>query len=336
VLSAVLLAVVQAPLHHEAVPRGDDLIYERMAQHPFATHTFPFAYRVAVPTVVHVLPFSHTTSFLLLTIICAGLASGFLFALMTTLGTGTRLAAALATLSAISPVVLVAALRDGRSVDPATLLVMSAAALFIVRRQTIPLAITLLIGAFVRESTMFLIPFAYAVWADRLFDVAAARRTAAVALPAAAVYVALRLALPTVGREQVIGYAGGFLHERVHVVRTALGDWRVALRRVLLAFGPLWLVAPFALKEMRYARRGLVLVALCAVAATYALDWERVFVLATPVIYPAAGFVLASRRRLALVVLAAWLAVIVGYAAHMQRSGVANIDHGSPPTYPVQ
>ena len=45
----------------DAPPR--DLIYERMAQHPFEAHTFVFAYRVAVPWLVHVLPFGHTVSF---------------------------------------------------------------------------------------------------------------------------------------------------------------------------------------------------------------------------------------------------------------------------------
>lgn len=334
--AALLLAAAQALLRHEAVPRGDDRIYELMAQHPFATHTFPFAYRIAVPTVVHVLPFSHTTSFLLLAIVCAGAASGFLYALLSTLGADGRLAAALAILFAVSPVMLVAVLRDGRSADPATLLVMCAAACFIVRRQTVALAITLLIGACVRESAMFLIPFAYAVWAERAVDRAAAWRAVAAGLPAVVVYVGLRLGLPTTGREQVIGYAGGFAHERVHVVRAALVGWAGALRRVLLAFGPLWLVAPFALKDMRYARRGVVLLALCAVAATYALDWERVFVLMAPVVYPAAAFVVARRARLRAAVLAAWLALIVGYAAYMQHSGIAHVDSGSPPTYPVQ
>lgn len=335
-VATALLAAVQAPLRHEAVPRGDDLIYERMAEHPFATHTFPFAYRLAVPTLVHVLPFSHGASFTALAILSAGVAGGFLFALMRALATPARLAWALSLAFALSPVVLVAVLRNGRSVDPATLLVMCAAALFIVRRRPLALAVTLLLGAFVRESTMFLIPFAYAVWADRVVDLRAARRTLAVGLPAVAAYAALRAALPTVGRELVLGYGGGFLHERIHVVRTALIGWSGALRRVFLAFGPLWLVAPFAVRDMRYARRGLVLVALCAVAATWALDWERVFVLAAPVVYPAAGWVLKDRRRLAVAVLASWFAIIAGYAVYMQRTGVEHIDRTGLPTYPVR
>ena len=48
-----------AVMRHETVPRGDDLIYEKMALHPLGTHTFPFAYRIGVPWLVHILPFSH-------------------------------------------------------------------------------------------------------------------------------------------------------------------------------------------------------------------------------------------------------------------------------------
>ena len=55
---------------------------------------------------------------------------------------------------------------------------------------------------------MFLIPLAYAIWAERLIDVDALRRVAIVSAPAIAIYLALRLGIPTVGREQVAGYGG--------------------------------------------------------------------------------------------------------------------------------
>ncbi|HYV15535.1 MAG TPA: hypothetical protein VE972_05915 [Conexibacter sp.] len=330
-------AVMQALVRHEAVPHGDDLIYERMADDPFGVHTFPFGYRIGVPLVVHALPFAHRTSFVLLGLLCLGAAAGFLYALMRALELPAGASAVACVAFALCPGALVALLRNGRSVDPATLLVMCAAALFIVRRQPVALAVTLLLGAFVRESTLFMIPFAYAVWADRWLDRAALARVCLVAAPAVAAYLALRLAIPTVGRAQVVGYNESFLSGRVTVVRTALRDWRVELRRVFLTFGPLWLIAPFALRRMTYAQRGLVLVACCVASLTYALDWERVLLLAAPVVYPAAGFVLGRAQRLRIPVLAAWLAIAAGYAVYMDRTGVVhNIDGGSPPTYPVQ
>jgi hypothetical protein len=60
------------------------------------------------------------------------------------------------------------------------------------------LAVTLAIGALTRESAMFLIPLAYAIWAERLIDVDALRRVAIVSAPAIAIYLALRLGIPTV------------------------------------------------------------------------------------------------------------------------------------------
>lgn len=66
-------------------------------------------------------------------------------------------------------------------------------------------------------------------------------------------------------------------------------------------------------------------------------DWGRVLLLAAPVVYPAAGWVLARRPRLAAPVLALWLAICLGYAGYIDVHGVeANIDGGGNPTYPVQ
>ena len=62
----LLLLIADALVRDVGTPKGDDLIYELMARQPFDTHSFPFAYRFLVPTVVHVMPFSNTFSFSLL------------------------------------------------------------------------------------------------------------------------------------------------------------------------------------------------------------------------------------------------------------------------------
>jgi hypothetical protein len=46
----------------------------------------PFAYRVLVPTIVHVLPFGHTFSFSLLAWLATGIAAGFLYVLVQRVG----------------------------------------------------------------------------------------------------------------------------------------------------------------------------------------------------------------------------------------------------------
>ena len=336
-LAFVAIIILDALVRDEPTPRGDDLIYERMAQDPFATHTFPFAYRVLVPTIVHVLPFGHTFSFSLLAWLATGIAAGFLYVLVQRVGAPPGLALGLALCLALSPPLLIVSLRQGRNVDAATVAVMIAAVLFMIDERPRALAVTLAIGALTRESAMFLIPLAYAIWAERLIDVDALRRVAIVSAPAIAIYLALRLGIPTVGREQVAGYGGSLLGGRFDVLHDGLNQIPTELRRMFTVYGPLWFIAPFALRNMRLAQRGLVLVALCLVSMTFALDWGRIILLAAPIFYAAGAFVLRDKRGLSIATLVAFAVLIVGYAGYMQHSGVrTGIIETGPPPYPVR
>lgn len=335
-IGLVLILIADALIQDQPAPRGDEQIYELMAQHPGDTHTFPFAYRVGVPWLVHVLPFDSTFSFSAIAWLASALCGGLMFLLLRRFGTARWLAAALSLCLVLCPPLLVVSLRQGRGVDPMSLLVMIAGALAIVDRRPRALAVIVLAGAFVRESSLFLIPFAYAIWARALWDRDAARDALASGVPGLVAYATLRLALPTVGREQVIGY-DSLLGGRWTVVRETLREPFTAIRRLIGAFGPLWLAAPFALRDLPFARRGLVLLALCAVAMTFAQDWGRIVLLAAPVIYVAAAHVLNPRRTLAIAAVLLFVAMDVGYAIYMQTSGVeSGIVNGPLPSYPVQ
>jgi hypothetical protein len=186
----------------------------------------------------------------------------------------------------------------------------------------------------IHESCLFLIPLAYAVWAERPLDKAALRDLALVALVPAILYVYLRATIVAVGENYQPGYGGAFLTERVDVIRDALrGDgWWIELRRMAIVYGPLWLVAPFALTRLGFARRSLVLVACCVGAMTFAFDWGRMIFFAAPVVYVAAAYVLHDRRRLAIAAVTALLALDVGYAIYMQAHGVRHgLDSTAPP-----
>lgn len=331
-----LILVLDALVRDQPTPRGDELIYERMAQHPFDPHTFPFAYRIGVPLLVHVLPFGHTFSFSWIAWLSSGASAAVAYALMRRFEVGRPLAAGLALCLATCPPLLVASLRQGRGVDPESVLVMLAGSLAIVDRRPVVFGAIVAVGALVRESALFLVPFAYAVWAERLWDGAAFRRTALASLPGIAVYVALRLSIPTVGRDQVLGYDSA-IGGRWDVVKEALGDPIVQLRRLFISFGPLWLAAPFALPSLRFARAGLVLVAMCGLAMLFAADWGRIVLLAAPFFYVAGAWVLRDRAALAVLAVAAFAAMNVGYAVYMQRTGVErNVINGPLPTYPVR
>jgi hypothetical protein len=333
-LCLAVAVVVNAVMTHQVGLSGDEPYYSRIAAHPGGPHNFPYAFRIGVPYLVHVLPFSYSFSWELLALLCAGAAGGALFALMREFEVGRGLAAWLAVGFVVSPPLLVVFLRNGREVDAAAILVITLGCLFIVRRQRVALAVTLLVATTVHESCLFLIPLAYAVWADRIIDFDALRDVALVSAVPILLYAYLRSSIVAVGENYQPGYEGPFLTERLDVIRDALGSggWKGELRRVALAYGPLWLAAPFALPKLRFARRGLVLLALCVGSMTFALDWGRMVFFAAPVIYVSAAYVLQQRRRLAVLAVAGLLAVDFGYAVYMQAHGVTHgLDSTAPP-----
>lgn len=317
-----LLLLLDAHVRDSPTPRNDELIYELMAQKPFAAHTFPFAHRVAVPSLVHVLPFDHTLSFSLLAWLSSAACGGLAYVLMRRFSIHELLAAGLGVGLALSPVLLVVSVRQGRNVDPESIVVMLAGAIAIVDRRPVVFGAIVFVGAFVREASLFLIPLAYAVWASRLWDTVAARQVAAASFPGVLGYAALRLSVPSLYREQVVGY-DSLLGGRVTVLRKSFANIEVPLRRMAFAFGPLWLFAPFALRDMPFVRRGLVLVGCCVISMTFALDWGRIIFLAAPVIVVAAAWVLNSRPRLALVAVVALLAFDAAYVVYLEDFGGA-------------
>jgi hypothetical protein len=334
---ALALGLLSALIRKEPTPRGDDLIYEDIARHPFGVHTFPFGFRLGLPWLVHVLPFDHTTSFSALALLAAGGAAAYAYLLMREVGARRSLAAALAVLMCVSPPFVLVTLRHGRNTDIATVFFMMAATYYAVRRQHGRLAITLLLGACVREAVLFVAPLAYALWAAHPIDRRAALRALAVAAPAVAAYGTIRVGVDTVGRAQVPGYGGSIIGERFTVIKLGLQSPFREARRLFTVYGPLWLISPLALRDMPFARRGLVLVALALLAMTFALDWGRMMLLASPVFYPAAAYVLERHRRWWTPVLGSFLALAIGYAVYMDHSGVrTGIIDNPPPPYPVK
>jgi hypothetical protein len=334
---ALALALLSALVRKEPTPRGDDLIYESIARHPFDVHTFPFGFRFGLPLVVHLLPFDHTTSFTVLAWIAAGGAAAFAYLLMREVNARRPLAASLAVAMCVSPPFLLVALRNGRNTDIATVFFMMAATYLVLRRRRWQLAIVLLLGVTVREAVIFVVPLAYALWASRPLDRRAAVTALAVATPAIAAYAAIRLGIHTVGQSRVPGYGGSLVGERFTVIKLGLQSPLTTARRLFSIYGPLWLIAPLALRDMKFARRGLALVALSVLAMTFALDWGRMILLAAPVFYPAAAHVLERHRSWWTPTLAALLALAIGYAVYMDRSGVrTGIIENPPPPYPVR
>jgi hypothetical protein len=333
-----VVAVSAGLLRHESGLSGDEPFYVRMAAHPGGPHNFPYAYRVAVPWLVHILPFSELVSFTGLSWLGIAASGAVLYVLLKQFDIEPRLAAALSVGFVLSPTLLVVLVRNGRSIDPASVLVMLLGCLFIVRRQRPALALTLLIGVAVRESTLFLIPFAYAVWARRWVDVEALRDVALTCALPVALYLVLRTSIDAVGRQYIPGYTGPILKARIDLLKNAFsgGTLPTELRRLAYTYGPVWLAAPFALRNVRYVRCGLIIVVLCLVSMTFAFDWGRIIFLAAPIFFVAAATVVQHRRRLALALVITLFALDVGYGIYLQAYGVQHgIDQSVSRNIPV-
>ena len=124
----VWLAAVLADLliRHEHGISGDEPFYERMASHPGGPHNFPYAYRLGVPWLVHVLPFSHVVSFTLIAWLAIAASGAALYALLGEFrDRATDLSVPLVVGFVLSPPLLVVLIRHGRSIDPASILVMT-------------------------------------------------------------------------------------------------------------------------------------------------------------------------------------------------------------------
>jgi hypothetical protein len=168
VAALALLLLMDVYVRDSPAPTNDELVYELMAREPFDPHTFPFAYRVAVPTLVHVLPFSHETSFSVLAWLFTAGCATLAYLLLRRFEIGKPLAAGIGLGLALCPTLFVVSLRQGANVDPESVFVMLAGAIAIVDRRPLAFGAIVLAGAFVREAALFLVPFAYAVWAERL------------------------------------------------------------------------------------------------------------------------------------------------------------------------
>jgi hypothetical protein len=330
----IVAGAVNLILLHQVGLSGDEPYYARIANHPAGPHNFPYAFRIGVPYLVHVLPFAHSFSWRFLALLFAAIAAGGMYALLREFDIGENLSLWLAICFVVSPPLLVVFLRNGISVDPAAVMVITLGCLFIVRRKLWLLTATLVCATVVHESCLFLIPLAYAFWADRFVDARALRDVCLVAILPVVIYVYIRVSIIAVGEIYQPGYNGAFLTERIDVIRDALrgSGWRTEIRRLFIDYGPLWAAAPFALRDLRFARRGLVLVMLCVGSMTFALDWGRMAFFAAPVIYAAAAYTLRNRRRLAILAIAGLLILDVGYAIYMQVHGVKHgLDSTAPP-----
>src|SRR5947209_13874999 len=92
-LCLTVSALVDVALRRQRGLSGDEPYYSRIAAHPAGPHNFPYAFRIGVPYLVHVLPFSDSFAWRLVALVAIGGAAGAMFALLREFDTPPWLAA---------------------------------------------------------------------------------------------------------------------------------------------------------------------------------------------------------------------------------------------------
>ena len=144
----VVMVIADLAIKHETGIRGDDPYYERMATHPGRAAHVPLRLPRRGP-VDRARAAVHARDRRSRCWRCWRWPrpAAVLFTILRMFEIGTTLSAALMIGLVLSPPALVVLLRNGRNVDPESLLILTLGTLFILRRQRLALAITMFIGA---------------------------------------------------------------------------------------------------------------------------------------------------------------------------------------------
>lgn len=192
-LAVTLLPLSGVPKTAHRAPAFDAHIYLAMAEAPTVFTMPPFAYRIGVPLLAHLLPFPVEINFFLLTLLglLATLTLAYVF--FRELGFGHGLALLGLSFVAAAPEVTVY-LRNHFLVDPLALAFMTGLLIAIERRVSAgPMALLLLVASLFKESAFYVVPVMYLrLAAPGVVDRRAAWRVLAISSPAIAAALILR------------------------------------------------------------------------------------------------------------------------------------------------
>ena len=200
----LLLALLLSVRTHLLLPASSDWSapydhhkYIYMAEHPLGSfHIAPASFRIAVPFVVKNLPFNTLTGFRIQTFVFLVCTAVLLYYVL--------LAAKYSELESFLGIVMFWSygaatkllLGDPYSPDPASYAVSLGALYFLLKDRDILLALTLALGATVKETIVLIVPLVYTIRAQRLIDFRLLIRTALIGLPTLLVLLGIRQWIP--------------------------------------------------------------------------------------------------------------------------------------------
>jgi len=278
---------------------ADHHIYRSMAEHAVGSfHVAPWCWRLLGPAIAGALPVPTASAFQILTFGGLLVAAVATYATARVLGFGTMLSAVGVLLFLSLGYAVKFNVFDFWLADPFAFAFVAVGFLLILLRQDFAFAICLAVGVLAKESVIFTVALYYGFRAQRPIDPRVALRTVAVALPALAVLVGVRLAIPAQnGDGAYLATLPGSIRSNARTVPSydlvallrqtiAKRDWFDTTIRTVSAFGVT--VGLLALVGAATARQLLVraapYLALVLMQLLFALNTQRLVVLAFPVV----------------------------------------------------
>jgi hypothetical protein len=163
---------------------------------PFDFHIAPFCWRVGTPALATALPFDIEKSFMILSYLALWLTGVVMYYLARRLGfSQTTAFTGMIAYFSIGWVVK-ANLYNIFKPDPLAFLFVTLAIYCVVDRRDLLYALFLAVGVLFKESVLFVIPLYYTLQAQKAIDLRLLLRTVLLALPAVAVFIAVRSLIP--------------------------------------------------------------------------------------------------------------------------------------------
>lgn len=284
---------------------GDHHIYLFMSEHRLGGfHVAPWCWRILVPLTVRLLPFSTIAGFHLIAFVSLWAAGIGTYLICRKLGFRPEVAALGTLLFYGLSFAAKWNVFDFWLTDAAAFAFLAAAVAFLLSGRDVGFAVCLGLGVLAKESVIFALPLYYMFRKERPLDRDAAVRMLLVGLPAIAALVAVRIGIPawnsnlaytqalpkpiaanarTVSDYSLVAVARNIISKRL----ATLGP---TLVRTASAYGLLAGILPFlgGRRALRMAARFSPFLALVYGQLLFALNTERLLVLAFPAVIPLA------------------------------------------------
>ncbi|MHB8853949.1 MAG: hypothetical protein ACYC6P_11420 [Ignavibacteriaceae bacterium] len=170
--------------------------YIEMAKHPFGFHIAPYCWRIIVPLIAYILPFTLETNFLIITFISILITSILIYYLLKELNFNKNLALTGLMIFFSLGWATKYFIQDFWLVDSTAFLFIVIIIYFLLKRNDLAFSIFLLLGILVKETIFFTAPLYYSLNAKKFIDFKLLAKFTLLVLPAILISIFIRSIIP--------------------------------------------------------------------------------------------------------------------------------------------